>query len=72
MSFGGSELFEVFANGDGESNKRKAEENAPMEIVKKSKQEEEDDENELKTLLDSLPQVLSLFQFYIELVCVKL
>ena len=59
MSFGGTELFDVFANGDtnGESGKRKNDE--PMQIdtsAKKTKQEEEDDENELKTLMESLPQ----------------
>ena len=59
MSFGGTELFDVFANGDtnGDGIKRKNDE--PMQIdanVKKTKQEEEDDENELKTLMESLPQ----------------
>ena len=54
-------MFDVFANGGGD-NKRKNDE--PMEVstvnvdaVKRSKQEEEDDENELKALVDSLPQV---------------
>ena len=55
MSFGGAELFDVFANGDNnESNKRKKDEpmdvsngqaNNDVAMVKRSKQEEEDDEN---------------------------
>ena len=59
MGFGGTKLFDVFANGDTnkESGQRKNDEPMPIDSsVKKAKHGEEDDENELKTLLESLPR----------------